>query len=123
MKKKLHKELFKLWVEKALEKWGNVCECCGATAETYHHYVPKSRSLRLKYDVQNAVPLCHRFGNKCHYKIHFSPEPHVKHKLCEIICKKRGEKWVEYIETARKEKVKDTIWWLEEQKDRLNASL
>lgn len=119
MKKKLHKELFKLWVEKALEKWGNIDIIDGDLASAFHHYIPRSKSLALRYDIMNAVPL----NKKNHYIIHFSKNPDEVRRLCDIIRKKRGKEWCEYIETHKKQNAKNAIWWLEEQKDRLNASL
>ena len=117
-KKQIHKTLYKLWQEKSLEMWRNQDIIEGGSASTFHHYVPKSRSLALKYDPMNAVPL----NAKNHYLIHFSPEPEVIRNLCDIIRKKRGKMWCDYIEKKRKEKAKNSVWWLEEQLEKLGGN-
>jgi len=91
----------KLWIELALKVWGEKCEICGNRATVVHHYIPKGRSKLLKHDIKNAVPLC----QSCHYKIHFSSSPGEVHRLVEIIRKKRGKKWRDYIDAKEKEKL------------------
>ena len=113
--KRLHKELAALWLLKSLEKWGNQCIICGETAIQMHHYEPRSMSLFLRYNVENAVPLC----KSCHYKIHFSHRPNEIKELCNIICKKRGKKWYKYIEAGKRQEAKNAIWWLQVQKEKL----
>ena len=115
-KKKLEKELLKLWFQRSLEKWGDRCTICGRKATQMHHFIPRSRSRLLKYDVENAVPLC----QSCHYKIHFSSNPNEIHRLVEIIRKRRGKKWCDYIdEREKRPKASLGIKWLEEQKQKL----
>lgn len=100
-KKNLEAKAKKLWTELALKKWGEKCEICGAKATQIHHYIPKGSNRLLKYDIENAVPLC----QSCHYKIHFSPKPGEVARLVEIIRKKRGKKWCDYIDAKEKEKL------------------
>ena len=114
VKKKLKKELDLLWKEKSLEKHGKIC-FCGVEASTFHHYVPRSRSLALRWDLENSVPLCHRH----HYLVHFSHEPEVIRDICDRIRQLRGKKWIDYIEGMRGVTGKDTIWWLQLQKEKL----
>ena len=96
-KNRLEKRAIKLWWELAREKWGDKCEICGKGGVIeMHHFILRSRSRLLKFDVENAVPLC----KGCHYKIHnsnkFSP-PEVA-RMVETIRKKRGKKWSNYID-------------------------
>jgi len=110
-KKYLEKEAMELWQLACAKKWGEKCAICGMPANTFHHFIPKSRSTLLKYDVENGVPLC----LKHHYIIHFSKNPAEIHRLVDKIRTKRGKKWCEYID--KKEKSKEggfnTIKWLE----------
>ncbi len=114
-KKALHKKLKTLWSIAVVYKWGDMCECCGVLADVPHHYIPKSKSLMLKYDVLNGVPIC----SKHHFLIHNSHNPEVTRKLCEIIRKKRGQVWCDYIETKSKQRAKDSLWWLQEMEETL----
>ena len=107
--KKLHRKLYELWKEVAKRECGITCLCCGRPAAHMHHYIPKSKSLALRYDLLNAIPLC----NKCHYSIHFSNNPEVIRQLCEIIRKRKGEEWCFYIETKRREQAKNALWYFE----------
>ena len=109
----LKKKCNELWILACLAKWGNVCECCGATAETYHHFIPKSLSNNLRYNPLNGVPLCSRYGNKCHYKIHFSRDPLVRRDLEDRIILKRGKDWLAYIDRERKVRVRVRKSWYE----------
>lgn len=114
-KKKLHKRLKNLWKIACLAKWGNRCECCGKSADHFHHYVPVSKSLVLRYDVENGVPMC----NREHYLIHFSNNPAETHRLCEIIRNKRGKDWCDYIDSKKKQRGKNSLWWLRLQEQKL----
>jgi len=97
-KKKLAKKADALWKKASLLKWGDKCVICGSPANAYHHFIPKSRSLVLRYDVENAVPLC----LKHHYAVHFSSNPVEIADIVDMIRKKRGKKWCKYIEKKRK---------------------
>ena len=44
----------------------NKCMVCGGEYTCLHHYMPKSRSLALRWDQKNAIPIC----NSCHFKHH-----------------------------------------------------
>ncbi len=120
-KRKLQIACNKLWIEVALKKWGNVCTTCGRSANTLHHFVPKSLSLNLRYDVQNSIPMCTGIGS-CHYKVH-GFDPTETYRLNDIIVKKRGEEWHRYIEDNRRVKVKHNVMWLEAQEALLKEAL
>jgi len=122
-KKRLAKECGNLWKYACHKKWGGECIICGHSDQTtFHHYIPKSRSLSLRYDIMNGVPLCNM---KCHYKIHHSGTPDEVREICDTIRKKRGKEWCEYIDNAKKQDNTglNTIAWLEEQKAKLNDYL
>jgi len=120
-KKQLARKAERLWKKVALLKWGDRCLVCGKPASTFHHFIPRSRSLVLKYDVENAIPIC----TKCHYKIHFSSNPVEVAEIVDLIKKKRGEEWVDYIDEKRKilSHGLNNIKWYEEQIKKLKRQL
>lgn len=74
------------------------CLVCGKPTQVIHHFVPKSVSNRLRYDIHNGVALC----NGCHMRHHQAGDPMI-HLTIE---KKMGQDWIEYITKARYEVVK-----------------
>ena len=114
--KKQEERNHKLWTEKSADKWGNdKCEVCGNSFSCFHHFIRKSRSTLLRYDVENAIPVC----VKCHYKIHFG-EPIDEYRIYAQIEKKRGKKWAKYIKDREHISIKKNIIWLKEQESLLN---
>ena len=99
-KHRLESQAMAIWWELTRRKWGSVCEICGEPAVEMHHFVPRSRSRLLKFDVENAVPLC----KSCHTKIHYSGNEGEATRMEEIIKKKRGKKWQNYIEEKERSK-------------------
>lgn len=67
------------------------CEACGHETQVAHHWIEKSRSLHLRYDIRNLIPLCH----SCHAKIHnrFGNSVAGCLDVADIIRSKRGEQW------------------------------
>ena len=110
-KKKLEAKAYRLWKKASFKKWGKRCLICNMPADDLHHFIPKSSSLMLKYDVNNAIPLC----RKHHDIIHFGPNKIEKDKVIDTIKKKRGKKWVQYIEKMKNVRTTKSIQWLEEQ--------
>jgi len=100
-KKKLRERADKLFTLAVLKRWGRNCEICGKPATTAHHYVPKSLSQSLRYDLENGVPIC----NYCHMSIHTKNDP----ECIEKIINHRGKKWADYIDKNRRKKVKATV--------------
>lgn len=49
-----------------VQKLHSHCLMCGGQVEVAHHFVHKSKSLALRYDIKNLIPLC----GKCHCKLH-----------------------------------------------------
>ena len=113
----LEKELNDLWKAKCLETYEHFCEYCGQPLSTFHHFIPKSRSTLLRYDIKNGIALC----QKCHYKIHFSSKPSEVYEIVKAIRESRGKEWVKYIEERERETISKTIKWLEEQKEKLTC--
>lgn len=42
------------------------CLLCKEDTQVAHHHVKKSTSTRLRYEIENLIPLC----NKCHLRLH-----------------------------------------------------
>lgn len=59
----MEKELDRLFQEYSK---GKRCKYCKRPAECIHHIIEKSRSFLLRWDLQNAMPVCIR----CHNLIH-----------------------------------------------------
>lgn len=115
--KDLEKIAKDLWKEVCYKEHGGICECCGKVASTFHHFIPKSISNNLRYDIKNGVPVC----RKCHYSIHFSHDTLKRRSLENTIIAKRGKKWLKYITEARNTLIKKNKTWLTEQIERLEC--
>lgn len=72
------------------------CESCGKETQVGHHWIEKSRSSFLRYDLRNLIPLCH----SCHAKIHnrFGNSIVGGLDVAEIIINKRGRVWKEILD-------------------------
>lgn len=110
-KKELKKELSESWRTKGFQVFGTKCEGCGKPAVHGHHYVPRSKCVGLKYDLDNFVPLCFH----CHFSRIHKGDP-VIHR---IIILKRGQKWYNRLfnkkETYSKKSSYETKRFLEDQ--------
>ncbi len=116
-KQALEKQLLELWKMACLKKWGDRCIFCGRNDQTtFHHYIPKSRSLILRFDVKNGVPMCNM---REHAKLHHYGTPDEVRELCEQIRKVRGKEWCEYIDKQKNTHQTNTISFLERQKEKL----
>lgn len=73
------------------------CELCGKPAQVAHHFVHKSKSNRLRYEIINLIPLC----NSCHFALH-----HNESEYAAKIVKKRGMLWFDTLEVLKRESVK-----------------
>lgn len=73
--------------------WGDKC-VCGREATATHHFIPKSISAFLRYNIQNGVPLCYH----CHIiRIHSQGDP----RIFEDIIKKRGQEWYDNLKQLK----------------------
>jgi 5-methylcytosine-specific restriction endonuclease McrA len=115
-KSELEKELNNLWKDTSRKVYPVKCLVCEGNLSTYHHFIPKSRSLALRYDIQNSIPIC----QICHYKIHFSSKPSEVYEIVQTIIKKRGDNWYKYIKQHEHDQVKRDMIWLNKQKEILD---
>ena len=78
------------------KKYSPNCECCNQPTQVGHHWIEKSRSSFLRYDMRNLVALC----NSCHAKIHnrFGNSIVGGLDVAEIIINKRGRAWKEQLD-------------------------
>ena len=83
------------------------CLLCGNLTQVAHHHCHKSKSLNLRYDIQNLIPLC----NPCHLKLHWD-ESYWGSKVASI----RGKEWFDYIEKNKSIIVKDKDYEAEYQR-------
>lgn len=70
---------------------------CAKVTQVAHHHVHKSKSSRLRYDLQNLIPLC----GFCHTMLH-NDESFWGAKVAQL----KGQEWFAYIEKAKHELVK-----------------
>jgi hypothetical protein len=77
-----------------IRKTHKKCLHCGGKCELGHHFIPKSKSAVLRYEMDNIIPLC----KKCHFIHHFAEEPSIVIKAF----KERGELWYKDLMLLRK---------------------
>ena len=70
------------------------CLLCSGETQVAHHHCHKSKSLTLRYDFKNLIPLC----RTCHLKLHWNES-----YWASIIVKMKGVKWVSYLEKKKQE--------------------
>ena len=95
------------------------CEACGSKTQVAHHWIEKSRSSNLRYDLRNLINLCH----SCHAKIHnrFGNSVTGSLDVAELIIKKRGKKWKKEMETEGRKIVKTDRYFYEENYNRIKS--
>jgi len=71
------------------------CLVCGGEYCCLHHFVYKSQSTALRYDWENAIPLC----VSCHYKIHAGKNDTIPGEITLI----KGQDWINNLKERRKE--------------------
>ena len=93
------------------------CEACGNPTQVAHHWIEKSRSNYLRYDLRNLIALC----QSCHTKIHNLFGSSVTNSLdvAEIIIAKRGKKWRKQLDKDSAVLIKKDVYWAMEQLERL----
>lgn len=97
------------------KKLNDSCLICGKPVDTGHHFVPKSLSTRLRYDMDNLIPIC--VG--CHYRHHIQGDPSIH----ATVIKKKGQEWYEYIENNRRELIKINVQYYEVIKEAFTRML
>ncbi len=112
-KKILQEELTELWKMKSYDLLPHKCMACGGVLSTWHHWIPKSRSLFLRYNINNSIPIC----KECHYILHFSSKPTEVAEIVDRIRKNMGQSWCNWIMENEYKKATNTIKWLNTQKN------
>ena len=95
----LKRDLDKLIQEIYVRKYPRCLVCPNKTSEM-HHFIPKSRSLFLRWDERNLIPLC----KKCHCSHHFGDVT-----IHATILKKKGWEWYDSINKDRHKIMKNTL--------------
>lgn len=90
------------------------CMLGGEKTEVAHHFQHKSKSTRLRYEIENLIPLC----NSCHLKLHMN-ESYWAGKIIE----QKGIEWFKWIEKTGQEIVKADVHYYVKNYDRLATIL
>lgn len=93
-----------------IKKMHEHCLLCGGPTQVAHHHVHKSKSTRLRYEIDNLIPLC----GSCHVKLHQN-ESYWGSKVTEI----RGLEWFQRIDRLGRETVKADVHYYLAQLERL----
>jgi hypothetical protein len=97
------------------------CEGCGGATQVGHHWIEKSRSAYLRYDLRNIIALCH----SCHSRIHnrFGNSVTGAYDVADRIVQQRGREWKEALDKDAHKIVKVNREWYEEHYERLSINL
>lgn len=90
------------------------CLLCSKPTEVGHHFFFKSQSNRLRYELDNIIPLCH----KCHFSLHANENIHSS-RIVAI----KGAEWFGNLELTRREYCKTDVHWYIENHRRLEEIL
>lgn len=74
------------------------CLLCGKETQVAHHFIKKSTSLNLRYDLNNLINLCHA----CHQRLHFNDEGLWNGRIALI----KGKEWLDNLEKNKRSIVK-----------------
>lgn len=86
------------------------CEVCGNETQCGHHFIEKSKSNRLRYELINIIPVCRSCHSKIHNRFSYSLGAY---DIIDFIIKKKGRKWFNKLQKLRHELVKtDEAWYL-----------
>ena len=96
-------------------KLNPICECCGNPATEIHHFLPKSLSNALRYDLKNGISLC----RSCHFKHHSRFDPAIYERMTA----NKSPEWFLYIRNKRREIIRPTLTWYKSKIDELNENL
>lgn len=88
------------------------CLLCPNKTEVAHHHVHKSKSTRLRYEMDNLIPLCH----KCHLRLHMN-ESYEASRIVSIY----GLEWFKNLEKKKNEIVKADVIWYSQQLGKLRS--
>jgi 5-methylcytosine-specific restriction endonuclease McrA len=87
------------------------CLLCGNLTQVAHHYIKKSESNRLRYEVDNLIPLC----TKCHCALH-NHETIYGNKIVKI----KGQSWHDKLIKMKQEYCKVDRFYYENAITKLN---
>lgn len=90
------------------------CAICGKETQVAHHFVHKSSSNKLRYELENLVNLC----NPCHFRLHQNES-----YWAAVLVSGLGMKWFERMKSMKDEYVKADVHWYIEQGERLKVML
>ena len=85
--------------DKLLQEIGRMmfdkCLICGGTYSCLHHFILKSQSTELRYNIKNCIPVC----VNCHCSIHQGRNDLVVGEIIRI----KGLKWFEELKAIKKQ--------------------
>jgi 5-methylcytosine-specific restriction endonuclease McrA len=87
----------------------------GHTYSCIHHFVRKSQSLFLRYELKNAIPVC----QGCHCSIHIAENTMLEARFVL----KKGEDWLKGIESGKRVIILDKLKFLQEQNLKLKSQI
>jgi hypothetical protein len=93
-----------------IKKLHPYCLLCGHSTEVAHHHVHKSKSTRLRYELDNLINLC----TMCHLKLHHN-ESFWASKIVEI----KGIEWFKRIAKLGQKTVKADVHYYIQNYERL----
>lgn len=98
-----------IYADSLYQKYGKILfpiSVTGEPTEVIHHYVPKSQSNNLRYDIKNACPST----NGWHFRHHKLGDP----TLSDAFKKKFGQKRIDYLTEQRRINMTHTEEYLRE---------
>ena len=96
-------------LQKLIRKLYPRCFVCGQETQCGHHFIEKSKSNRLRYELENIIPVCLSCHSKIHNRFSYSLGAY---DIIDFIIKKKGRKWFNKLQKLRHELVKtDEIWY------------
>lgn len=97
------------------------CEACGQMTQVAHHWIEKSRSSYLRYNLDNLVALC----NMCHSKIHnvFGNNVSGGIDVGHLIITRRGIEWYERMKVEARTMIAVNRQYYIENKSKLEFRL
>jgi hypothetical protein len=114
-KAQIQKKADQVLQQLVVKKWPK-CECCGQPVSCGHHFIEKSKSNILRYDLKNIIPVCSGCHTKFHNSFGFS---YLTYDIIKETIKRRGKKWHDYIEQTRHKTIKNDFIYIQAQHDAL----
>jgi len=112
-KKRLKKKLDRMFQEIYVKKYPKCFICPNRTSEM-HHFINKARSLYLRWDERNGIPLC-----KHHHSLHHFGDSSIHAEILRI----KGFEWWDDLNADRHKIMKNTMGNLQEIEERLKNEI